>query len=143
MKPAACIGCPWETRGQGYVPGTGPSQAPIILLGQGPGRDEVAIGKPFVGPAGRRLDIWLTKAGIPRQLCYVDNIVRCWIKVHGVDVAPAKAIEECKARHWLGPVQDRVANGAWIVAIGSAASKYLCGAWAGARAAGSLVEVDL
>ena len=144
MKPAQCAGCPWETRGQGFVPGTGPSQARLVLLGQGPGRDEVAIGKPFVGTAGRRLDIWLTKAGIPRQMCWIDNMVRCWIKVRGQDVAPRKAIEECRQRHWLGPVQGQLAGGAWgIVAVGSAASKYLVGDWCGERAAGSVVEVDL
>jgi uracil-DNA glycosylase len=101
------------------------------------------MGKPFVGPAGRRLDIELEQAGIPRHLCWVDNCVRCWIKVRGVDVAPRKAIEECRERHWGQVVERHLANGAWgIAAIGSAASKYLCGEWAGERAAGSLVEVE-
>ena len=144
MKPAQCVGCPWEVRGQGYVPGSGPPQAHLIILGHRPGRDEVAMGKPFVGPAGRRLDLELTKAGIPRHLCWLDNCVRCWIKERNKDVVPQRAIEECAKRHWLAPLKQQLAGGAWgIVTLGSAASKYLCGEWAGERAAGSLVEVDL
>jgi len=152
VKPASCAGCEFEVRGQGYVPGSGPPQARLVLLGQGPGRDEVATGKPFVGTAGRRLDIWLTKAGIPRQMCWIDNMVRCWIKVRGIDVAPSKAIKECRWRHWqrdleehAEPVIDEETGEPfiWVVGVGSAATKYLCGDWCGERAAGSLVEVEL
>jgi DNA polymerase len=143
MKPPACQGCEFESRGQGYVPGHGPSHASLALIGQGPGRDEVASGKPFVGPAGRRLDMWLTKAGIPRQLCWVDNSVRCWIKVRGKDEAPTRAIEECYQRHWGSPLREQVEGGAWVIAVGTAASKFLVGEWCGERAAGSLVEIEL
>jgi len=143
VKSPNCIDCPYEVKGQGYVPGAGPLDAKIALIGQGPGRDEVATGKPFVGPAGRRLDIWLTQAGIPRRLCWIDNATRCRIMVNGHDVAPDRAVAECRARHWEAELVKRAATLRCIVGVGVAASRSLVGTWAGERAAGSLVEVEL
>ena len=141
-KSPTCSGCEFEARGQGYVPGEGPSDARIALIGQGPGRDEVAVGRPFVGPAGRRLDIQLSQAGIPRRLCWVDNVTRCRIVVRGQDVAPAKAVGECKARHWQDDL-TRNANLECVVAIGTAAARALLGGWYSDRAAGTLEEIEL
>ena len=140
---ATCSGCPYEIKGQGYVPGEGPSDARIALIGQGPGRDEVAVGRPFVGPAGRRLDIQLSQAGIPRRLCWIDNATRCRIVVRGQDVAPAKAVVECKERHWLAELHAREATLECVVAIGTAAARALLGGWYSDRAAGTLEEIEL
>ena len=59
-----------------YVPGYGPSNAKVILVGESPGREEVARGIPFIGPAGRLLDSMLGRVGINRQECYVTNIMK-------------------------------------------------------------------
>ena len=142
-KSRQCAGCPYETKGRGYVPGLGPLDAKIALLGQGPGRDEVAVGKPFVGAAGRRLDIQLTQAGIPRRLCWMDNAVRCRIIVRGQDVAPAKAVEECRGRHWQAELERRESTLECVVAVGTAAARSLLGNWYSDRAAGTLEEIDL
>ena len=142
-KHHRCSGCPYETKGKGYVPGLGPADAKVALIGQGPGRDELAVGKPFVGAAGRRLDIQLSKAGIPRRLCWIDNVTRCRIVVRGQDVAPAKAVEECKERHWLAELHAREASLDCVVAIGTAAARALVGSWYSDRAAGTVMEVEL
>ncbi len=51
-------------------------------MGQAPGRQEVDIGLPFSGPAGRRLFGWLEQAGFNGDLfrCrqYVTAITRCY-----------------------------------------------------------------
>jgi len=143
QKSERCGGCPYETKGQGYVPGFGPPDGRIALLGQGPGRDEIAVGRPFVGAAGRRLDIWLAKAGIPRRLCWVDNVTRCRIIVNKQDVAPAKAVAECRQRHWLPELHARASTLRYVVGIGAPAARALLGSWYTDRAAGSIVEVEL
>jgi uracil-DNA glycosylase len=41
----------------------GPVDAPIVIVGQAPGKLERERGMPFCGPAGRRLMAWMTRAG--------------------------------------------------------------------------------
>lgn len=58
------------------VPGSGPLPARWMLVGEAPGGDEEAKGKPFVGPAGNLLDGVLVAAGLPRGASYVTNVVK-------------------------------------------------------------------
>jgi uracil-DNA glycosylase family 4 len=55
------------------IPGKGPINAPIALVGEQPGKQEVIRRECFVGPAGRELDSILRMAEIPRTACYVTN----------------------------------------------------------------------
>jgi uracil-DNA glycosylase family 4 len=41
----------------------GPVDAPLLIIGQAPGRLERERGMPFCGPAGRRLMEWMQRAG--------------------------------------------------------------------------------
>jgi DNA polymerase I len=54
----------------------GPPNAKIFLVGEAPGKDEDAIGKPFVGYAGRTLNWLLSQSGINRPECLVGNVAR-------------------------------------------------------------------
>lgn len=58
------------------VPGEGPAQAAIMLVGEQPGDEEDRQGRPFVGPAGQVLGDALTLAGLDRAQCYVTNAVK-------------------------------------------------------------------
>jgi len=57
--------------------GDGPTDAKIILLGEGPGFNEDLQGKPFVGAAGKTLNELLQLAGLKREEVYITNAVRC------------------------------------------------------------------
>src|SRR5262245_5845201 len=59
------------------VPGTGPSKADVMLIGEAPGAREDEQGVPFVGPAGRFLDELLEGIGMSRQSVYIANVVKC------------------------------------------------------------------
>ena len=146
LKPHQCSGCSFEAKGQSYCPGKGPLTAPVAILGQGPGRDESYRGEPFVGAAGRRLDIWLAKASIPRSLCWIGNGMNCWYKVRGKEAAPLKAIAECYQRCW-GPTLHSMPNlgkpNSFIVTFGTEVSRFLLGNWYSERAAGSVIKVTL
>ena len=50
-----------------YVPGTGNIGAKLCILGEAPSYEEVAAGKPFVGPSGRELDRLLKDSGISAE----------------------------------------------------------------------------
>jgi len=62
----ACRRCAlWEHATQ-PVPGAGPRDASIMLIGEQPGDQEDRAGVPFVGAAGRLLDRALDEAGVER-----------------------------------------------------------------------------
>jgi DNA polymerase len=70
-----CRGCDlWEQATQA-VPGTGPTDADLVLLGEQPGDQEDRAGEPFVGPAGRLLDRALADAGIEPDRTFRTNAV--------------------------------------------------------------------
>lgn len=59
-----------------FVPGAGPTDADVMLVGEAPGAQEVEDGRPFVGNAGRRLDSILEDIGVDRDRLYVTNAVK-------------------------------------------------------------------
>lgn len=58
------------------VPGEGPADAGIMFVGEAPGRQEDAEGRPFVGAAGRVLAELLASAGLRREEVYITNVVK-------------------------------------------------------------------
>lgn len=59
-----------------FVPGVGPLDAEVVLVGEAPGANEVAEGEPFVGNAGRELDRVLADLGVDRSSVYITNLVK-------------------------------------------------------------------
>jgi uracil-DNA glycosylase len=58
------------------VPGEGPSDARVMVVGEAPGRLEDESGRPFVGRAGALLDEVLAAAGLERGDVYITNVVK-------------------------------------------------------------------
>ncbi len=56
----------------------------LAIVGEAPGADEEAYGRPFIGASGRLLDSILNSVGILRQACFVGNI--CQIRPPGNDI---------------------------------------------------------
>jgi DNA polymerase len=72
-----CKKCPlWKTR-KNTVPGEGPVNAKIIILGMAPGVEEDKIGKPFIGRAGKFLDKLLEIAKIKRKKVFITSPLKC------------------------------------------------------------------
>lgn len=55
--------------------GSGNTEAEILCIGEGPGRNEDQQGLPFVGQAGKLLDKLLLLAGLERKKVFITNIV--------------------------------------------------------------------
>jgi uracil-DNA glycosylase len=49
--------------------------AKIMIIGEGPGANEDAVGKPFVGRAGKLLDKMLAAIQLDRTKVYISNVV--------------------------------------------------------------------
>ncbi|MDX1813359.1 MAG: uracil-DNA glycosylase [Candidatus Bathyarchaeia archaeon] len=58
------------------VPGEGPSNARVMLVGQNPGAEEDKTGRPFVGRAGKFLNKVLVKNGFNREELFITNLVK-------------------------------------------------------------------
>jgi DNA polymerase len=77
----ACTACPLcQTRTNG-VPGEGVARPLVMVIGEGPGADEDASGRPFVGRAGKLLDDMLASRGqiglYRDKNCFIANVVKC------------------------------------------------------------------
>ena len=59
-----------------HVPPEGPQNARMMFIGEAPGADEVRLGRPFVGPAGKVLDQLLADVGIKRPEVYITNVMK-------------------------------------------------------------------
>jgi uracil-DNA glycosylase family 4 len=64
QEAAGCERCSLYKPATQTVFGEGPVNARVMLIGEQPGDQEDAQGRPFVGPAGRVLDAALTQAGL-------------------------------------------------------------------------------
>ena len=72
-----CQGCKLCKTRNNIVFGVGNKEADIMFIGEGPGADEDAQGKPFVGKAGKLMDMAFTALGIKREDVYIANILKC------------------------------------------------------------------
>lgn len=59
------------------VVGRGNPQAPIMIVGEGPGQNEDETGLPFVGKAGQLLDKILESVKLTEADVFICNIVKC------------------------------------------------------------------
>ena len=73
----ACTLCPLSRTRTNAVLGEGPSPARLMFVGEAPGREEDAQGRPFVGQAGKALILALLSAGIERRDVFITNVVKC------------------------------------------------------------------
>lgn len=65
-----------ETR-TNVVPGEGDPNAKLMFIGEAPGRDEDAQGRPFVGRSGELLTRMIRAIGLEREQVYICNVVKC------------------------------------------------------------------
>ena len=72
-----CRDCPLGQSRTNAVPGEGPADARVMLIAEGPGKNEDQKGRPFVGKAGEFLDDLLAVAGFSRDEVYITNMIKC------------------------------------------------------------------
>ncbi|MDR0373495.1 MAG: uracil-DNA glycosylase [Nitrososphaerota archaeon] len=76
MQVYGCKRCQLWQGTKHAVPGEGPSNAKVMIVGQNPGAEEDETGRPFVGRAGKYLTKALFEYGIRREDLYITNIVK-------------------------------------------------------------------
>lgn len=119
----ACTACPElvaaRTR---VVVGDLPVGARAVLVGEAPGAQEDAAGRPFVGRAGQMLDELLVEAGLRREELAVLNVVQC--RPPGNRAPRSDEIARC--RGWLERKLD-LAGLDLVCALGLTAAGWFLG----------------
>lgn len=126
---AACRRCAIGCNGTRPVPGDGPPDARIMIVGEQPGDHEERAGRPFVGPAGQVLRDHARAVGLDLAAARLSNAVRHFKhlpqgkqRLH--QTPTAREIDTC--RWWLDAeralIRPRV-----VVALGASAARALLG----------------
>jgi uracil-DNA glycosylase family 4 len=68
-------GCNLKFTAKQMVFSDGNPEAPIMFIGEAPGRDEDLEGRPFVGRSGQLLDRMLAAIGLDRDSAYIANVI--------------------------------------------------------------------
>ena len=76
-KAKECKKCKLCQNRNNVVFGTGNRQASLMFIGEGPGADEDLQGTPFVGKAGKLMNMAFEAIGLKREEVYIANIVKC------------------------------------------------------------------
>ena len=101
--------------------GVGIADAPLMVVGEGPGADEDAQGEPFVGRAGKLLDEMLAAIGRSRrENTFIANVVKC--RPPGNRDPETDEVEAC--RPYLDQ-QIRLVKPKLIVGLGRIAAQRL------------------
>jgi DNA polymerase len=117
-----CRRCPLFRDRTRTVPGEGPFQARIMIVGEGPGAEEDREGRPFVGPAGQLLTKMLQAIQLDRREVFITNRVKC--RPPG-NRKPGP--EELNACFPFLKEQIRLINPLILVALGTFAAQGLTG----------------
>lgn len=72
-----CKKCPLHETRTNTVPGEGDIHSPVVFIGEGPGAEEDATGRPFVGRAGKLFEEILKAVSFTREDVFITNIVKC------------------------------------------------------------------
>ena len=96
-KALTCQACRLSKGRTQVVFGEGSLDAPIVFVGEGPGREEDLQGRPFVGAAGALLTRILEAMKLPRQSVYITNVVKCRPPAN----RPPEPDEIAACRHFL------------------------------------------
>jgi DNA polymerase len=124
-----CRGCALYCNATQTVFGDGPAPAKLMFVGEQPGDQEDLAGKPFVGPAGRLLDVALHQARIDRNDVYLTNAVKHFKfeprgkrRIHSKP--SSREIRACQP--WL-QAEIKLVKSRVIVALGATAAQALLG----------------
>jgi DNA polymerase len=78
QKIRLCKNCSLGGSRTNAAPGEGAEKPLVMIIGEGPGAEEDAQGRPFVGKAGQLLDKMLSSIGLSRNTnAFIANVIKC------------------------------------------------------------------
>jgi uracil-DNA glycosylase len=133
-----CTRCPLCRSRTHAVPGDGKPTARVMIIGEGPGREEDETGHPFVGASGRFLSHVLEGTGFSRDDFFITNTVKCRPPQNRT---PKKGeVDTCTANYLFEQIE--LVNPQLIMLLGGVAAKKLLGVKNVTEARGQVIERD-
>lgn len=120
-----CVKCGLHRTRDKTVFGEGDPDAQICFIGEGPGKDEDASGRPFVGRAGQKLDDMIRGMGLKRTDVYICNIVKCRAYLPDINKDRPPSEEETAACTPYLLRQMEIIRPKVIVTLGLPSTRYL------------------
>ncbi len=77
QRVSECQLCSLYSSRKNTVFGEGSADADVMIIGEAPGAEEDALGRPFAGDAGQLLDNMLKAIGLNRKQVFITNILKC------------------------------------------------------------------
>lgn len=130
----ACTKCGLCKQRNNTVPGEGPADASILIIAEGPGAEEDATGRPFVGRSGMLLRRTLSSLGMN---VFIANVVKCR-PPQNRKPTPAES-ETCKP-YLLE--QIKIINPKVIILLGNTALEAILGETGITTLRGKIIEKD-
>ncbi|MEM3827449.1 MAG: uracil-DNA glycosylase, partial [Candidatus Micrarchaeaceae archaeon] len=118
-----------------FVPGEGPANSKIMIVGQAPGDTEDKYGRPFIGISGKLLEHLLNLAKIKRSSVYITSVVQFYPPRNR---APNREeIAACRAflNRQIAIIKPRL-----VVLLGNVAAAELLGVGKVLKLHGSLIK---
>ncbi len=116
----ACVHCVASTTHRNIVFGEGSPEASLMFIGEAPGEHEDRSGRPFVGPAGEKLDQMIKAMGFTREDVYIANV----LKTRPPENRTPRPDEAKACGRWLAS-QIAVIRPKVLVALGGPAAQLL------------------
>jgi DNA polymerase len=121
-EATGCVKCGLSQSRTQVVFGRGSPATELVVVGEAPGREEDRTGLPFVGPAGKLLDLLLLSVGFEREQVYICNVLKCR-PPRNRDPRPEEVATCSPYLHGqLDTIQPRV-----LLAVGKFAAQMLTG----------------
>ena len=129
LAAGACRKCAIGLQRRNNVYGEGDPCARLMVVGEGPGETEDALGRPFVGRAGQLLDRMLAAIGLPRADVYICNTVKCRATLPGPNGPRNRAPDAAEMANCRGYLDEQIeiVSPEAILALGAPAAKSFLG----------------
>lgn len=121
---AQCDKCPFSKYDKPNAPvfSEYPDDPLFVVIGEGPGRNEVLLKRPFVGPSGQVVNKMLKWAGVDREKVFVGNATLCQPIGAADEALKLEAAKACSARLKM---ELKKFPGKPVLALGGVAAKAL------------------
>ncbi len=105
-----------------FVPGEGPLDSDVMMIGQAPGKNEDIERRPFIGASGKFLDRLIRIAGLRRESVYIVSVVQFFPPRNRMPTR--REIDTCKGFLFR---QIDIINPRFVILLGSVACKTVLG----------------
>jgi len=133
-----CQLCPLSKSRLHAVPGEGPDRAELMIVGEGPGREEDLQGRPFVGRAGKLLTSALEEAGFRREEIFITNVVKCRPPENRTPTEDERDI--CTSTYLVRQIE--LIKPKFILLLGNTAVQTILGEKSVSKVRGKVIQAD-